>query len=167
MDKRSCWFAFLCLLLAVNISLVGYMHFRKELTRKLENKMELTNMEIKEKESSIIHFESALENSKKLMSTTETEVTDLQDEIKKSAIDQENKAKQVKDCQNSVENLRTENGIKEKEETDNHDNYAALQAKWSETINGLKQQLNERSQLCEHVKNATEVREHCPPIKTS
>ncbi|XP_051992574.1 uncharacterized protein si:ch73-347e22.8 isoform X2 [Xyrauchen texanus] len=65
------------------------------------------------------------------------------------------------------ENLRTENGIKEKEKTDNHDNYAALQAKWSETINGLKQQLNKRSLLCEHVKNATEVKEHCPPIKTS
>ncbi|XP_051992573.1 uncharacterized protein si:ch73-347e22.8 isoform X1 [Xyrauchen texanus] len=167
MDKRSCCFPFLCLLIAVNISLVGYILSQKELTNNFINEMELTNAEIKEKDLTMTHFESAIETFKKLMSTTETEITSLHDEINTFAIDQENKAKQVKDCQNSVENLRTENGIKEKEKTDNHDNYAALQAKWSETINGLKQQLNKRSLLCEHVKNATEVKEHCPPIKTS
>lgn len=102
MERRSCWPLILCLIVAMIMGLLGYMHFNRELLNKLTNEIEFVEAAERETKHSIENYNLAAENTQKEMNNAEKEVKELQDEVGKLTSSKEEKDKEVKACKDSV-----------------------------------------------------------------
>ncbi|XP_048058393.1 uncharacterized protein si:ch73-347e22.8 [Megalobrama amblycephala] len=165
MDRKSCSPLILCLIVAVIMGLLAYMHFNKELLNKLTNEMEFVEAEVRETEHSIESYNLAVEHTQKEMDNADKEVKELQDEVGKLTSSKEEKDKEVKACKDSVAVLNNDVTAVEKEKSDTDGNFASEKTKWSEELNGLTKQLQESSQVCAYVKISAEDLKKVPTLK--
>lgn len=144
----------LCLLSAVGLSVFGFTHIQNQLTTNLKADLEVSELKEKKAELDIKNLDIELQNMQMQLEISLTEVKGLEDEVKLLTSDQENMAKEAKLCQDLVVTLNDEITVIVKDKSDNEGNFNAVKSKWTEQINGLKKQLEERSPLCAFVKNS-------------
>ncbi|XP_055076605.2 uncharacterized protein [Misgurnus anguillicaudatus] len=153
MERRSCCsFLMLFLLIAVAVSVWGFTRMQNQVTKKLTVDLEDSELQEKNTELGLKNFDIELQNMLMQMDITLTEVKGLENEMKLITSDQEKMAKEAKECQDLVVTLNKQiTGIVQ-EKSDNEGNFNATKSKWTEQMQALKKQLEERSPVCAFVK---------------
>lgn len=155
----------LLLTAAVALSLIGYKHIQKELTKKLISEFEFSEANERKTDLDLTNVDLEFQNKKMEMDITTKDVEGLEVEVKKMVMDQQKMEEEVKACQGSLVTINENIAGVEKEKGDIEGNFAASKTKWTEAMTDLQKKLKEISPICAHVKNGTDANGQCPQAK--